>query len=104
MSGAALMTITVIMSVLVLVFLIVTMVRSIQAERTEHRSIWREFGLGLALMILFFLTWAGLGVAQWQTYTDEQSEHGEPTEVGDFVSDFGQSPLENWQSVFLQLF
>ena len=54
MSGGALMAITVAMSLLVLVFLIVTMVRSIQAERTEHRSIWREFGLGLALMILFF--------------------------------------------------
>ncbi len=102
--GGALMAATVVLSLAVLAFLIVTMVRSIQAEGTEHRSVWREFGLGLILMILFFLTWIGQGVAQWQTYTDEQSEHGEPTELGDFISDFGQSTLENWQSEFLQLF
>jgi len=104
MSGGLLMAITVGVSLAVLVFLVVTMVRSIQTERTEHRSVWREFGLGLVLMILFFVTWAGQGVAQWQTYTDEQAEHGEPTELGDFISEFGQSTLENWQSEFLQLF
>jgi hypothetical protein len=49
-------------------------------------------------------TWLGQGVAQWQTYTDQLREHGQPTEVGDFVSEFGQSTLENWQSEFLQLF
>jgi hypothetical protein len=43
-------------------------------------------------------------VAQWQTFTDEERAHGEEPELGDFVSDFGQSTLENWQSEFLQLF
>ena len=85
-------------------FLIVTMVRSIVVERSRHRSVWREFGLGLILTILFFTTWLAQGITQWQTFTDEQREHGESVEVGDFVAEFGQSTFENWQSEFLQLF
>jgi hypothetical protein len=55
-------------------------------------------------MILFFATWAAHGIAEWQLYTDEQGAHGEPTGIGDFVTKFSQSTLENWQSEFLQLF
>lgn len=87
-----------------LVWLILAMIRSIRNERTPGRGVVREFGVGLVLMSLFFATWAAQGVAQWQTYTDRQREHGETTEIGDFVSEFGQSTLENWQSEFLQLF
>jgi hypothetical protein len=87
-----------------LLFLIFALARSIRDERAEHRSVWREFGLGLILMILFFATWAAQGIAEWQTYTDDQRAHGEPVTVGDFVATFGQSTLENWQSEFLQLF
>src|SRR4051812_7150818 len=88
----------------ILLLLIFALVRSIRNERTKGRSIWREFSLGLILMILFFVSWAAQGVAQWQTFTDEQREHGETVEVGDFMAEFGQSTLENWQSEFLQLF
>jgi hypothetical protein len=87
-----------------LLFLIAATARSIANERTEGRSVWREFGLGLVLMVLFFTTWVGHGIAEWQTYTDQQREHGEPVEAGDFVAEFAQSTLENWQSEFLQLF
>src|SRR5687768_3095957 len=85
-------------------FLIFTLVRSIQVERRSDRSILQDFGLGIALMLLFFGTWVGHAISQWQRYTDEQGEHGQPVEVGDFISDFGTSTLENWQSEFLQLF
>lgn len=78
--------------------------RSIRNERTAGRSVWREFGLGLILILLFFASWAGQAVAQWQTYTDEQRAHGEQPELGDFAAEFGASTLENWQSEFLQLF
>lgn len=87
-----------------LLFLGVAMVRSIRVERSAGRSVWREFGLGLILVILFFLTWFGQAISQWQTFTDEQRSHGEQPEVGDFLADFTQSTLENWQSEFLQLF
>ncbi len=87
-----------------LAFLIVSMTKSILNERTPGRSVWREFGLGLGLMTLFFATWVAHGITEWQTFTDQQQEHGQAAEVGDFVAAFGQASLENWQSEFLQLF
>jgi hypothetical protein len=87
-----------------LAFVIYSMVKSIRNERTQGKSVWREFGLGIALMALFFVTWIAHGVSEWQVYTDEQKAHGESTEVGDFVNEFSASTLENWQSEFLQLF
>jgi hypothetical protein len=85
-------------------FVLTSMIRSIHNERRAGRSIWKDFGLGIALMVLFAVTWIAHGVSEWQTYTDEQRAHGESTSVGDFVSQFSQSTLENWQSEFLQLF
>jgi hypothetical protein len=102
--GAWMMALVVLMVFGSLGFLMFSMLRSIRDERTRGRSIWREFGLGLSLMILFFVTWVGHGIAQWQEYTDSQIEHGEPIAIGDFMSGFGASTLENWQSEFLQLF
>jgi hypothetical protein len=92
------------LSLSTLVFVIVVMMRSISDERDKRRSIWRQFGLSIALMAMFFITWIGHGVAQWQTFTDEQQAHNEPVMVGDFVNQFAESTLENWQSEFLQLF
>jgi hypothetical protein len=103
-NGAFAVGVVVFITVGTLLFLIYSTVRSIKNERTPGRSVWREFGLGLSLMILFFATWIGHGIVQWQSFTDEQREHGESVEVGDFVTDFGKSTLENWQSEFLQLF
>lgn len=104
MSGAILMVVVIVVSLGVLAWLVGAMVRNIQNERTTGRSILREFGLSVVLMGLFFTTWFAQGVTQWQTYTDQQREHGQSVEVGDFVSEFGQSTMENWQSEFLQLF
>jgi hypothetical protein len=103
-SGAWMMALVTALALGTLLFLIGTMVRSIQNERTQERTVWRQFALGLALMILFLVTWVAQGIAEWQTFTDSQREHGQSPEVGDFVAEFGQSTLENWQSEFLQLF
>lgn len=102
--GAWLMAVATALAVGALLFVIWSLVRSIITERSRHRSVWREFGLGLALTTLFFATWVAHGIAQWQTYTDEQREHGESVTAGDFFAEFDQSTLENWQSEFLQLF
>src|SRR5215207_6255419 len=102
--GAWMMVLVALVTVATLTFLVFSMVRSIQNERSPDRSVWRDFSLGLSLMILFFATWTAQGIAEWQVFTNEQSAHGEPTEIGDFVSEFAQSTLENWQSEFLQLF
>ena len=102
--GGWMMLIALAMAFATLGFLITVMVRTIKNERDKRRSIWKEFGLGLVLVILFFATWVGHGITEWQEYTDAQRQHGEPTEIGDFVSQFSASTLENWQSEFLQLF
>jgi hypothetical protein len=94
----------VILSLGVLLFVIATMIRSILNERTEGRSVWREFSLGLALMVLFFVSWLGQAISEWQTYTAEQHAHGESVKFGGYLTEFAQSTLENWQSEFLQLF
>jgi hypothetical protein len=104
MSGAVMLLVAGLLAIGSLAYVVFSLVRSIQDQRTPNRSIWREFGLGLSLMVLFFVTWFAHGITQWQTYTDEQREHGETTEMGDFAAEFSQSTLENWQSEFLQLF
>ena len=98
------MAIVIVVTLATLTLLVAAMLRSIRDERTPGRSVWREFGLSMVLGLLFLSTWAGQFVSEWQTYVDEQRAHGEPTQYGDFASQFMQSTLENWQSEFLQLF
>jgi hypothetical protein len=103
-AGSWMMVVVIALALASLAFIVFTLVRSIITQRSGRRGLWREFGLGLALMILFFVTWGAQAIAEWQVFTDEQNAHGEAVELGDFVSTFGQSTLENWQSEFLQLF
>ena len=103
-SGAWLMVVATVLALGALLFVIWSLIRSIINERSGERSVWREFGLGLALTCLFFATWIGQAIAEWQTFTDEQREHGQAVTAGDFFARFAQSTLENWQSEFLQLF
>lgn len=85
-------------------YLVGTLGRSIHNEKRTRMRLWKNFGLSLGFSALFFISWVAHGIAQWQTYTDQQREHGEPTQIGDFVAEFSSSTLENWQSEFLQLF
>lgn len=103
-SGAWMMAVAGAVTLGTLALLVYTVVRSIRSERTPGRSVWREFSLGLILVILFFTTWIAHGITEWQVYTDDQRAQGQDTAMGDFLSAFGQSTLENWQSEFLQLF
>jgi hypothetical protein len=103
-AGAWFMLIAVGVTLVTLGFLVVSMVRSITVHREPGRSVWREFGLGLSLMLLFLATWVAHGITEWQRYTDQQRQEGQETELGDFTAEFAQSTLENWQSEFLQLF
>ena len=103
-TGAWMMAVVVLITLGTLAILIFSLVRSISNERTRGRSVWREFSLGLTLMVLFFTTWIAHLIAEWQVFTDEQRAQGLAPEIGDFVGQFAQSTLENWQSEFLQLF
>ncbi|MFP5326372.1 MAG: hypothetical protein ACLGHT_02680, partial [Acidimicrobiia bacterium] len=67
-------------------FVVASYVRSVPVQRVEGRSVWRELGLGLSLLVLFGGTWLAHGLAQWQAYTDEQRAHDRPIELGDFLA------------------
>jgi hypothetical protein len=103
-AGAWMMGVTFVVTLGTLALILFSTFRSIRNERTRHRSVWREFGLGLCFLILFFTTWAAHLIASWQVFTDEAATHGESPKIGDFVAEFAQGTLENWQSEFLQLF
>jgi hypothetical protein len=87
-------------------FLLGILVRSIVKERRSSgvRRIWQNFGLGLAFALLFLISWAAQGVAEWSSFAKDQAAHGQAAGLSDFWVEFGQSTLENWQSEFLQLF
>jgi hypothetical protein len=85
-------------------YLIGTTIRSIQNEKRTKMRLWKNFGLSLGFCLLFLISWAGHGVAEWQEFTDAQRDHKETPEIGDFAAQFSAATLENWQSEFLQLF
>jgi hypothetical protein len=83
--------------------LIGLLVRSVRQE-PHSRKLWKNFGLSLAFCAFFLVSWIAQAVAEWGVYAQDQREHGETTNVADYLVQFGQSTLENWQSEFLQLF
>ena len=87
-------------------FLFGMLVRSIVQERRRSgvRRLWRNFGLSLTFAILFLISWAAQGLAEWSSFVNQQAAHGQVARLSDFWVEFGQSTLENWQSEFLQLF
>jgi amino acid transporter len=87
-------------------YLIGSMVKSIVVERRNEnlKKVWRNFGLSITFCVLFLVSWAAQAVDEWGVYAQEQRTHGEPVVVSDYIIQFGQSTLENWQSEFLQLF
>lgn len=91
-------------AVVSLLFLIGSLIRSIQNEKRANQSVWKGFGLSLSLLILFLTSWVAQGISQWEVYKHEQEEHNQPVEVVGYVHEFFQATFENWQSEFLQLF
>jgi NADH:ubiquinone oxidoreductase subunit 6 (subunit J) len=98
--------VSVIVMIGVVGYLVWSLLRSIREQQRSSgvRKIWPNFGLSIVLLALFAVSWATHGVAQWQQFVNEQRTHGEPVLVNDFLVDFAEATLENWQSEFLQLF
>jgi hypothetical protein len=82
--------------------LFATLYLSIRRERSGN--IWKNFGLSLVFCGFFLLSWVAQAFAEWGVYAQEARAHGEAVVVSDYLVQFGQSTLENWQSEFLQLF
>jgi hypothetical protein len=104
MAGAVVMGLVLAIMVVITIYLAGTLARSIQNEKRTRLKLWKNFGLSLGFCSLFFLSWVGQAAAEWQTFTDQQRSHGQMPAIGDFLGEFSQSTLENWQSEFLQLF
>ena len=56
------------------------------------KRLWRNYSLSITLAVLFFLAWFGQLLTQWFTWANEQQEHNQPLEVGDFLWQFGPAP------------
>jgi hypothetical protein len=94
---------TAVVLIVVSLTLVGMLVRSIRQEGRPGR-LWTDFGLSLAFCGLFVVTWIAQAIAEWGTFVQEQRDHGEAARVSEYLVQFGQSTLENWQSEFLQLF
>ena len=68
--------------------------------------VWRNNGLSLVLLALFLFCLVGHALSGWQTFNQEQRQHGQtPVSLGQFVvsSEFGETVFENLESEFLQM-
>jgi hypothetical protein len=67
----------------------------------------RDYGLGIVLAVLFFVSWVLQSVTGWMEFAGNQQAHGETAQLfgpsGYFWS-WMAATFENWQSEFLQLF
>ncbi len=104
MGGAVMMAVVLLITAGITIYLIGATVRSMRQEQRSSMRLWKNFGLGIAFCALFVLSWLAHGIAEWQLFTDEQAQHNQQPEIGDFAAQFSKSTLENWQSEFLQLF
>jgi hypothetical protein len=106
MSEGIILAITLVIAMGIVIVLITTMTRAILEERRSARisRLWANFGLSMAFLALFLVSWIGQAVAEWGTFVREERAHGGSPAIADYLVQFGQSTFENWQSEFLQLF
>jgi hypothetical protein len=71
------------------------------------RQLWRDYGLSITLIALFFVSWALQTWMGWVWFVSEQESHGQTAEAfgpNGYFWNWGQATFENWQSEFLQVF
>jgi hypothetical protein len=69
--------------------------------------LWRDYGLSLALAMLFTTSWALQTWTGWLEFVARQREAGRGAEVfgaDGYVWPWAEATFENWQSEFLQVF
>jgi hypothetical protein len=69
--------------------------------------IWRDYGLSIALIALFVVSWTLQTWMGWVEFVSEQAAHNQTAEAfgpDGYFGRWGQATFENWQSEFLQLF
>lgn len=71
------------------------------------KAFLRDYGLGVALAVLFLVSWLIQSLAGWVEFTAEQASHGEMAQLfgsSGYIWRWLEATFENWQSEFLQLF
>jgi hypothetical protein len=71
------------------------------------RALLRDYGLGVALAVLFIASWIIQSLTGWVEFVSEQQVHGETAQLfgeSGYIWRWMESTFENWQSEFLQLF
>ena len=71
------------------------------------QTAFRNYGLSLALAMLFVVSWLVQSVAGWVEFVAEQAQHQQTASLfgqDGYVWTWLQATFENWQSEFLQLF
>jgi|SRR5687767_917726 len=71
------------------------------------KTLLRDYGLGVALALLFLVSWILQSLTGWVEFVSEQQTHGQAAQLfGDsgYFWPWMQATFENWQSEFLQLF
>jgi hypothetical protein len=69
--------------------------------------LWRDYGLSIALAILFLSSWALQSVTGWIDFAARERADGRAAEMfgpDGYVWPWAQATFENWQSEFLQVF
>ncbi|MEJ0013554.1 MAG: DUF6766 family protein [Bauldia sp.] len=79
------------------------MARKPKPPSLREASIWRRYGYAWITAIFFVVTIVGHWIFGWYAYVNDETEHGQPPEVSQYVIEMGRDTLENWQSEFLQL-
>jgi hypothetical protein len=69
--------------------------------------LWRDYGLSIALALLFVTSWALQTWTGWLEFIAHQRREGQVAEMfgpDGYVWPWAQATFENWQSEFLQVF
>jgi hypothetical protein len=68
-----------------------------------HGLLRAKYGFLWVTLAFFVFSLVGHWLFAWFAHVDEQTLHGEATDVGAYVIEVSRDTLENWQSEFLQL-
>ena len=82
MSEGMILGITLVIGITIAIILITTLVVAIQRERRSAglTRVWSNFGLSIAFLALFLISWIAQAVAEWGTFVQEEQAHGDTPE------------------------
>ena len=66
-------------------------------------SIWSRYSYAWVTLGFFIISITGHWLFGWFAFVGEQTAHGQPPEVGAYLTEMLRDTFENWQSEFLQL-